>query len=194
MARTPSTMPPLGMAAPDFDLPVTNTSDRRTLADFDGSPGLLVMFICSHCPFVIHIREELAAFAREYGERGLGVVAIAANDLGTHPQDGPNGMAAEAAAAGYTFPYLFDESQEVAKAYGAACTPDFFLFDGDRRLVYRGQFDASRPGNDIVVTGSDLRAASDALLAGGTPSADQIPSVGCNIKWRPGNEPDYFGA
>ena len=191
MARTYSTMLDLGTTAPDFKLPDT-AGNTVSLADFADRPALLVMFICNHCPYVKHLREGLAAFAREYQEKGLGVVAISANDVSTHPDDSPAKMAEEAEAAGYTFPYLYDETQEVAKAYTAACTPDFFLFDGDRRLVYRGRFDESTPGNDKPVTGADLRAAADAVLAGDTPAAEQLPSMGCNIKWRAGNEPAYF--
>jgi peroxiredoxin len=192
MAATPSTMPPLGMQAPDFTLPDVHGKEH-SLADFRDAPALLVAFICAHCPFVIHIREEFAGFAREYQAKGLAVVAIASNDLTQYPQDGPQGMAQEAEEAGYTFPYLFDETQEVAKAYRAACTPDLFLFDGSRKLVYRGQFDDSRPGNGIPVTGRDLRAAADAVLEGKPVPEDQRSSIGCNIKWKPGNAPDYFG-
>jgi peroxiredoxin len=192
MVKVPSTMQPLGTAAPDFDLDATNRSGRVTLSDFDGAPALLVMFLCNHCPYVIHIREALAAFGREYQDRGLGIVAISANDAQAFPQDGPEAMAVEAREAGYVFPYLFDEAQSVAKAYGAACTPDFFLFDGDRRLAYRGQFDGSRPGNDVPLTGRDLRAACDAVLEGRPVPQDQLPSAGCNIKWKAGNEPPYF--
>jgi thiol-disulfide isomerase/thioredoxin len=162
-------------------------------SDFANAPALLVMFLCNHCPFVKHVRAGVAAFAREYQGRGLAVVAISSNDTTAFPQDGPEGMREEARTAGYTFPYLFDESQEVAKAYQAACTPDFFLFDGKRRLAYRGQFDSSRPSNQIPVTGEDLRAAADAVLAGDKPAAQQTPSIGCNIKWKPGNAPPYFG-
>jgi len=181
----------LGTPAPGFSLP---DFDGRvhTLADFDGVPALLVAFICSHCPFVKHLRSEFAAMAREYRPRGLAVVAINSNDVEAYPQDGPDGMKAEAVECGYVFPYLLDASQAVAKAYRAACTPDFFLFDAGRRLVYRGQFDDSRPGNGRLVTGADLRAAIDATLAGGAPAAEQQPSLGCNIKWRKGNEPDYY--
>ena len=191
MARTPSTMLELGTPAPGFSLP---DCDGRVhaLADFAASPALLVAFICSHCPFVKHLRSEFAALAREYQPRGLAVVAINSNDVETHPQDGPDGMRAEAVQAGYVFPYLLDASQSVAKAYRAACTPDFFLFDARRRLVYRGQFDDSRPGNGRPVTGADLRAAIDATLAGRAPAAGQLPSLGCNIKWRKGSEPDYY--
>ncbi len=153
----------------------------------------MVAFICNHCPFVKHLRTAFAQFAREYQARGVAVVAINSNDIEAYPQDGPQGMAEEAQSAGYTFPYLLDATQEVAKAYKAACTPDFFLFDGQRRLAYRGQFDASRPGNGVPVTGSDLRAACDAVLSGAPVSAEQKPSIGCNIKWKPGNEPDYYG-
>ena len=191
MAETPSTMAPLGMPAPDFTLPDAY-GRKHSLADFQDAAGLLVAFICSHCPYVIHIREAFAAFAREYQEKGLAVVAIVANDLEEYPQDGPEGMKREAREAGYTFPYLLDESQEVAKAYRAACTPDIFLFDDQRCLVYRGQFDGSRPGNDILVTGEDLRAAAEAVLSGEPVPKDQRVSVGCNIKWKPGNAPDYF--
>ena len=193
MAATPSTMLPLGTAAPDFTLPAANRVGSVSLSDVSGGPGLLVMFICAHCPFVVHIREELARFAEEYTARGLGIVAVASNDLAAYPQDGPEGMARESEEAGYVFPYLFDETQEVAKAYNAACTPDFFLFDGDRRLVYRGQFDSSRPSLGTPVTGEDLRVACDALLAGGAPSDDQTPSGGCNSKWKPGTAPEYLG-
>jgi peroxiredoxin len=190
MARTPSTMLQLDTSAPDFRLPDFD-GGMHALADFRDAPALLVVFICSHCPFVRHVREAFAAFAREYAPRGLAVVAINSNDLEAYPQDGPDGMRREAAELGYVFPYLFDASQEVAKAYQAACTPDFFLFDGARRLVYRGQFDDSRPGNGRPVTGADLRAAVDATLAGRSPPVEQYPSLGCNIKWKRGNEPQY---
>jgi peroxiredoxin len=191
MVMTPSTMLPLGTAAPDFSLPST---DGKTIAlsDFDGAPALLVMFICNHCPFVKHIRSELARLGGDYQAKGVAVVGISSNDAAAYPDDSPEKMKAEAASAGYAFPYLFDESQSVAKAYQAACTPDFFLFDGSRKLVYRGQLDDSRPDNGIPVTGNDLRAALDAVLAGTAVSAEQKQSVGCNIKWRPGNEPAYF--
>ena len=190
MARTPSTMLALGTTAPAFRLP---DYDGRwhSLEDFAAQPALLVAFICSHCPFVRHLRKEFAAFAREYAARGLAVVAINSNDVVAYPQDGPDAMRAEAAELGYGFPYLLDESQDVAKAYQAACTPDFFLFDASRKLVYRGQFDDSRPGTERPVTGADLRAAVDALLAGRPPVAEQRPSLGCNIKWRRGQEPAY---
>jgi peroxiredoxin len=190
MARTASTMLPLGTRAPGFSLPDT---DGRTvsLEDHEDAPGLLVMFLCNHCPFVKHLREGLAAFAREYAERGLGIVAISSNDPERYPADSPEMMAKEKEEFGYVFPYLFDEDQEIAKAYRAACTPDFFLFDADRELVYRGQFDDSRPGSDEPVTGADLRAAADAVLEGTPVPRDQKPSLGCNIKWKPGNAPDY---
>lgn len=190
MARTPSTMLELGTPAPDFRLP--DPSGRiYSRDDFRDAPALLVMFICNHCPFVKHIREGLAKLGRDYRGRGVAIVAINSNDVESYPEDRPERMAEEAKEAGYVFPYLFDETQEVARAYRAACTPDFFLFDRDRRLVYRGQFDDSRPGNGVPVTGADLRAAIDAVLAGEKPSPEQRPSLGCNIKWRPGNEPDY---
>jgi len=192
MVETASTMRlPLGAKAPSFDLP--DPSGRRfDLAGFEGSPALLVAFICQHCPYVKHVRAGFAALAAEYQKRGAAVVAIASNDAHAYPQDGPEGMAREAMAAGYTFPYLFDETQEVAKAYGAACTPDFFLFDGERRLFYRGQMDGSRPGNGVPVTGEDLRRALDAVLEGRPAPERQRPSLGCNIKWKPGNEPAWF--
>ena len=191
MPETPSTMLDLGTTLPSFSLPDFN---GRTVsdADFKGAKGLLVAFICKHCPFVKHIRQEFTRFTKEYAAKGLEVVAIASNDVKEFPEDGPEGMKQEAAEAGYAFPYLFDEKQQVAQAFRAACTPDFFLFDGSRRLVYRGQFDGSRPKSDVPVTGADLRAAADALLAGKPAPATQRPSMGCNIKWSPGNEPAYY--
>ena len=191
MALTPSTMLPLGTPAPDFQLPDTN-GKTVSLADFKDQAALLVIFMCNHCPYVIHIRAGLAQLARDYAAKNVGIVGINANNVQTHPADSPAKMKDEVALAGYTFPYLYDEKQAVAKAYRAACTPDFFLFDRSRRLVYRGQFDASRPGNGIPVTGKDLRAALDAVLAGKPTSELQVASIGCNIKWKPGNEPDYF--
>lgn len=191
MALTPSTMLPLGTPAPDFQLPDTN-GKIVSLADFKDQAALLVIFMCNHCPYVIHIRAGLAQLARDYAAKNVGIVGINANNVQTHPADSPAKMKDEVALAGYTFPYLYDEKQAVAKAYRAACTPDFFLFDRSRRLVYRGQFDASRPGNGIPVTGKDLRAALDAVLAGKPTSELQVASIGCNIKWKPGNEPDYF--
>jgi peroxiredoxin len=192
MARTLSTMLELGTTAPDFTLPEPATGKTVSLEDFSGARALLVVFMCNHCPYVKHLNRPLAALIRHYQSRGLAAVGISANDAGTHPDDGPEKMAEEAAALGYSFPYLYDAEQSVAKAYRAACTPDFFLFDSERRLVYRGQFDDSRPGNDLPVTGDDLRAAIDAVLSGVAISADQKPSMGCNIKWKTGNEPDYF--
>ena len=188
MAETPSNMTELGAPAPAFRLPDT-TGTTVTLDHFADSAALLVVFMCNHCPYVKHISGGLAAFARDYAPRGLSVVAINSNDPERYPQDGPEPTAREIDRAGYIFPYLFDATQSVAHAYGAACTPDFFLYDGERRLAYRGQFDASRPGNNVPVTGNDLRAAADALLAGEPVATEQKPSVGCNIKWKPGNEP-----
>jgi peroxiredoxin len=192
MALTPSTMLELGTKAPDFSLLDVNTNKTVTLSDFQACPALLVMFICNHCPYVKHVREGLALLTSEYLGRGVGIVGISSNDVVTHPADGPREMAQEAIQAGYRFPYLFDETQKVAHAYHAACTPDFFLFDGQQRLVYRGQMDDSRPGNGIPVTGKDLRAAMEAVLAHQPVGKDQRPSIGCNIKWRAGNEPSYF--
>ena len=193
MAKTPSTMLALGTPAPDFRLPDTDGT-QVSRDDHAGAAGLLVMFLCNHCPYVQHIREGLAEFAREYRSKGLAIVAISSNDAAAYPDDSPEKMKVEKARYGYVFPYLYDASQAVAKAYAAACTPDFFLFDSARRLVYRGQFDDSRPGNGVAVTGKDLRAACDALLSGRQIPADQRPSIGCNIKWRAGNAPTYFGA
>jgi peroxiredoxin len=190
MALTPSTMLELGTPLPRFRLP---DPQGKMIAsdDFSGSPALLVAFICNHCPYVKHLRRELAQFAKDYQGSGLAMVAINANDVSSHPDDSPEKMAEEIEQVGYVFPYLYDESQEVAKAYRAACTPEFYLFDADRRLVYRGQFDDSRPDSGRPVTGADLRSAVDAVLAGRPVATDQTPSIGCNIKWKPGNEPDY---
>ncbi len=190
MALTPSTMLPLGTLAPDFSLP---NVDGRTvsLGDFAEAPALLVVFMCNHCPYVKHVAAELAVLGREYQAKGAAVVGISSNNPASHPGDSPEQMVHEAEQRGYTFPYLFDETQEVAKAYKAACTPDFYVFDKDRKLAYRGQMDASRPESGKPVTGADLRAALDAVLAGRSASADQKPSIGCNIKWKPGNEPAY---
>jgi len=186
-------MLPLGTPAPDFRLP--DPEGRMVaLSDFREAPVLLVMFLCNHCPYVKHIRHELAALVREYQARGVAAVGINANDVSAYPEDSPAKMAEEIRAVGYTFPYLYDASQEVAKAYRAACTPDFFVFDREQRLFYRGQFDDSRPRVEqpLPVTGADLRAALEAALAGQPPPEVQKPSLGCNIKWKPGNEPDYF--
>ncbi len=192
MALTPSTMLPLGTGAPDFDLPDPR-GGRVALADFAARPALVVAFLSNHCPYVKHVRTGFVSLALDYQARGVGFVAINSNDVRSYPEDAPARMAFEADKYGYPFAYLFDETQDVAKAYRAACTPDFYLFDAERRLVYRGQLDGSRPGNDVPVTGCDLRAALDALLAGQPVAAEQRPSMGCNIKWKPGNAPDYFG-
>jgi peroxiredoxin len=182
----------LGTRAPEFALPDTDGRTVR-LADFRDARALLVMFICNHCPYVKHVQHELVRLARDYQPRGAGFVAISSNDVDNYPDDSPELMKAEKDRVGYPFPYLYDESQEVAKAYRAACTPDFFLFDGERRLVYRGQLDGSRPKNPAVpVTGKDMRAALDEVLAGRKPASEQIPSIGCNIKWKVGDAPDYF--
>lgn len=187
-----STMLEIGTLAPDFTLP--DTEGKMLSRDhFKGKKGLLVMFLSNHCPFVKHIRHELRNIAEEYQNKDVGVVAIMSNNVQTHPEDSPTKMAEEVENIGYTFPYLYDETQLVARAYRAACTPDLYLFDSDFKLVYRGQFDGSRPGNQIPVTGMDLKKALDAMLAGEQVPENQIPSVGCNIKWKPGNEPDYFG-
>lgn len=191
MPKTPSTMLPLGTSAPGFDLSEPATGKRVRLEDVAaGGRPVLVMFICNHCPFVIHVADQLAAIGRDYAAR-VGIVAINSNNPQSHPGDSPEKMAIEAKARGYIFPYLFDDTQDVAKAYHAACTPDIFLFDGDRRLAYRGRLDASTPGNAEPVTGKDLRAALDAVLARKAPNASQQASIGCNIKWKPGNEPAY---
>jgi len=184
-------MLPLGTKAPDFRLPDT-TGRTVSLSDFKNSSALVLVFMCNHCPYVKHIRSALAQLARDYVDRGVAVVGISANDVANYPQDSPQKMAEEAKAAGYIFPYLYDETQQVAKAYRAACTPDIYLFDQDQRLAYRGQMDDSRPGTNLPVTGKDLRAALDAVLTGKPVSSSQKPSIGCNIKWKPGNEPDYF--
>jgi peroxiredoxin len=194
MALTPSTMLALGTKAPEFYLPDPADGKSWTLDDcLDDKQFITVWFLCNHCPYVKHVRHELAKLAREYMAKGVAVVGISSNDVISHPDDAPALMAREKAAIGYEFPYLFDESQEVAKAYEAACTPDFYVFDRNRTLVYRGQLDSSRPGNNVPVTGKDLRAALDAVLAGKPVSDDQKPSMGCNIKWKPGNAPAYFG-
>ena len=184
MAATPSSMLALGTPAPPFSLPDAVSGRIVSSDDFAGAPGLLVMFICNHCPYVKHVRSVLAVLAREYQARGLGVVGINSNDFAAYPDDSPDKMRDEAKSAGYTFPYLVDETQEVARAYQAACTPDFFLFDKERKLAYRGQLDGSRPGNPVPPSGADLRAALDAVLSGSAVPADQKPSLGCNIKWK----------
>jgi thiol-disulfide isomerase/thioredoxin len=179
----------LGTSAPEFSLP---DPDGRLHSLPGTASAFLVMFICNHCPFVKHVRDELAALGRDYAERGVAIVAINSNDVEKYPADGPDQMRQEVIEQGYNFPYLLDADQSVAKAYRAACTPDFYLFDGNRELVYRGQLDASRPGNSVPVDGRDLRAALDAVLDARPVDANQAPSIGCNIKWRPGNEPEYY--
>lgn len=192
MAKTPSTMLDLGTKAPDFSLP--DAYGRRVrLDDYGDAKALLVMFICNHCPFVKHIAGSLAALSDEYMSRGVAVVAINSNDYAKYPDDAPAKMQEEITMRGYKFPYLIDESQDVAKAYKAACTPDFYLFDSERRLAYRGQWDDARPGNNAPVDGASMRAALDTLLAGKEVSPDQKPSLGCNIKWKSGNAPAWFG-
>jgi peroxiredoxin len=186
-------MLPLGTEAPAFALPDT-TGKTVSLSDFKDTPALLVVFMCNHCPYVIHIREAFVRLVEEYQAKGVAVVGINANDVDSYPDDNPEAMARDAKSYRFTFPYLYDESQRVAQAYRAACTPDFFLFDGERRLAYRGQMDSSRPGNDRPLTGEDLRAALDAVLSGAEVSSVQKPSMGCNIKWKPDNEPGYFKA
>ena len=185
MSLTPSTMLALGTQAPDFSLPDVVTGKTLNLADFAHHDALLVMFICRHCPFVKHLQEALAGFGKDCAKKAVGIVAISANDAVEYPEDRPESLKEMAETLGFTFPFCYDESQETAKAYGAACTPDFFLFGRNRKLVYRGQFDDSRPGNGIPVTGNDLRNAVDAVLAGRPVSQDQKPSIGCNIKWKP---------
>ena len=192
MVAVNSTMLPLGTKAPDFRLPDTS-GKTISLADFKAAPALVVVCMCNHCPYVKHMREGLAKLARDYQPKSVAMVGISSNDVANYPDDSPAKMAAEAKSAGYVFPYLYDESQEVAKAYKAACTPDFYVFDKDQRLVYRGQLDDSRPGNGMPVTGKDVRSALDSVLAGKSVSPTQKPSIGCNIKWKPGNEPEYFG-
>ena len=194
MALTPSTMLPLGTAAPDFRLPDVVSGKTISLATFAGKKALLVMFICRHCPYVVHVKDELARLGKDYAKKDAGIVAISANDAANYPDDAPEQLKAMAQELGFTFPFCYDESQETATAYTAACTPDFFLFDANRKLVYRGQLDDSRPGNGKPLNGKDLRAAIDAVLAGKPVSADQKPSVGCNIKWKKGREPVYYGA
>ena len=191
MVATPSTMLPLGTPAPDFRLP-DPAGRLHALVDFADADVLVVMFLSNHCPYVQHIRSALARVVAEYQAKGVGAAGIMSNDIVNYPDDAPERMADEVRRVGYTFPYLYDEAQEVAQAYRAACTPDFFVFDRERKLVYRGQFDGSRPSNDVPVTGRDLRAALDAALSGKPAPEPQHPSMGCNIKWRAGNEPGYF--
>ncbi|MEO7319175.1 MAG: thioredoxin family protein [Chthoniobacteraceae bacterium] len=191
MAATPSTMLALDTLAPDFTLPDVTTGKNVSLANFSDKKALLVIFLCAHCPFVIHVKAELARLDRNYAERGVAIVGITANDIASHPQDAPKPTAEFARAAGFNFPILFDETQSVAKAYTAACTPDFFLFGPDRKLAYRGQLDDSRPSRGTSDS-ADIRAALDAILAGKPVSPNQRPGIGCNIKWKAGNEPDYF--
>jgi peroxiredoxin len=192
MVRTASTMKlSLGAEAPDFSLPDAEGKSYQ-LADFAEAPALLVVFMCNHCPYVKHVADGLARLARDYERHGVAVVGINSNDSAAYPDDSPENMLVESQTRGYAFPYLVDEDQQVAKAYHAACTPDFFVFDRQRRLFYRGQMDSSRPGNDVPVTGEDLRAALDAALAVRPAPEVQRPSLGCNIKWKPGNEPEYF--
>ena len=191
MARTESTMLPLGIIAPDFELPDVVTGKLTSLSKFADAKALLVMFICQHCPFVIHVKHELARLGHDYVPQCLGIVGISANDVSNYPQDSPDHLKTMAQDLNLNYPILYDETQAVAQSYQAACTPDFFLFDQHRRLVYRGQLDDSRPGNEKSVTGADLRAAIDAALAGKPIGTDQKPSIGCNIKWKPGNAPIY---
>ncbi len=190
-----STMEKLGLNAPKFDLENFNTRINKkfvSLDSFDEYPALLVAFICNHCPYVVHIRDSFISFVSEFNNKGLGVVAISSNDIETYPEDSPNKMTEDSLKYSYPFPYLFDEGQGIAKAYRAACTPDFFLYDKNRTLVYRGQYDSSRPKNSEPVTGIDLREATNKLIKGSKISSEQKPSMGCNIKWKKGNEPDYF--
>jgi peroxiredoxin len=192
MVETKSTMLPLGTAAPDFSLPGVY-GGTLSLSDVTAEKGMLMIFMCNHCPFVVHIADKLAELAKEYQAKGINFVGISSNDVETHPDDSFEKMKAEAEARGYEFAYLFDDDQSVAKAYKAACTPDFFLFDSNKKLAYRGQLDSSRPGNGIPVTGEDLTKAMDQLISGEEVPADQTPSIGCNIKWKSGNAPAYFG-
>ncbi len=186
----------IGTKAPDFSLPDVVSGKTVSLSDFSIGAQLiaplLVMFICRHCPYVQHVKNELTRLGKDYADKGVGIVAISSNDAENYPEDAPKGLKEMTKELGFNFPFCYDETQEVAKAYSAACTPDFFLFDKNQALVYRGQLDDSRPGNGKPVTGKDLRAAIDAVLAGKAVSKNQKPSIGCNIKWKPGNEPDYF--
>ena len=193
MVLTASTMLELGTLAPDFQLPDVVSGETISLSNFAGKKALFVMFICQHCPFVKHVEQELANIGKDYVPKDVGMVAISANSVETHPSDAPDKLKEMALKLGFNFPYCYDETQEVAKAYTAACTPDFFVFDGEQKLVYRGQLDDSRPSNNKPVTGKDLRAALDEILAENYVNTKQQPSAGCNIKWKPGNEPSYFG-
>ena len=192
MSLTPSTMMPLGTQAIDFNLQDVVSGNQISLKNFENKKALLVMFICRHCPYVLHTQSEIAKIGKDYMNKPLGIVAISANDISAYPEDSPEGMREQAKELGFAFPYCYDETQETAKAYTAACTPDFFLFDKDRKLVYRGQLDGSRPGNNVPLTGKDLRAAIDAVLEDKVVNLEQRPSTGCSIKWKPGNEPSYF--
>ncbi len=194
MSSTPSTMLQLGTRAPGFSLPDTLSGKNISLGTFKDRKALLVMFICRHCPYVKHVQSEIARIGREYRNKDAGIVAITSNDAESYPEDSPSSTREMAMELGFSFPVCFDETQETAKAYQAACTPDFYVFDGNRRLVYRGQLDDSRPANSIPVTGKDLRAALDAVLENRPVDVNQRPSIGCNIKWKPGNAPLYFGA
>ncbi|MBD2026991.1 thioredoxin family protein [Leptolyngbya sp. FACHB-711] len=193
MALTASTMLALGTAAPAFALPNVVSGEMTSLDTVQGKDALLVMFICRHCPFVKHIQTELAKLGQDYANSPLGIVAISANDAASYADDAPDRLQQMAVELGFTFPFCYDETQEVAQAYTAACTPDFFLFDANRQLVYRGQLDDSRPSNGLPVTGKDLRGAIEAVLAKQPIASEQKPSIGCNIKWKPGNAPAYFG-
>ena len=193
MALTASTMLPLGTKAPDFQLPDVVSGETISLETFADKKALLVAFICQHCPFVKHVKHEIARIGKDYADKEVGIVAISANDVANYPGDSPENLKKMAQELAFNFPLCYDKSQETAKAYTAACTPDFFLFDAEQKLVYRGQLDDSRPGNDKPVTGKDLRSAIDAVLASKEVSPDQKPSIGCNIKWKPGNEPPYYG-
>lgn len=191
MTVTPSTMLPLGTKAPEFALPDVVSGKTISLKDFANRKALLVMFICRHCPYVKHVQDELARLGRDYAGKDIGIVAVSANDAASYADDRPDSLKEMATSLDFVFPLCYDETQEVAKRYTAACTPDFFLFDKDRKLVYRGQFDDSRPGSDVPVTGGDLRSAIDAVLTDQPVSRDQKPGMGCNIKWKRGNEPEY---